>query len=339
MFEKNRTGTTSFLSCDWGTTSFRLRLVEVENFTVLAETKANDGNAAVFDQWKLAKRPAGERFDFYLDILKTHIRALSDDAGYSLNGVPVIISGMASSTIGMLEIPYKTLPFSTDGSDLKTQVMDQTPNFPHEILLISGARTRNDVMRGEETQLIGCKLRENPHEEMFLHPGTHSKHVVIKNGKAVEFKTYMTGELFAMLSEKSILAESIKKSPDLQLPEHFEYFKRGVEDAAISNLLHQLFIIRTNDLFEKSSPDQNYYYLSGLLIGTELQDFPQNFNGDIILAGEPVLAAHYYAALKISGIEDRINNIILKSPDEITIQGQYEIYQKSKAQKGTINEI
>lgn len=320
----------SFLSCDWGTTSFRLRLVKIDDFSILAERVSKDGNAAIFDKWKAAKRPPEERIDFYLDILRNHITALRDKNETSLIGVPVIISGMASSTIGMLEIPYKNLPFRTDGSDLITRVIAPGEDFPHEILLISGAKTRNDAMRGEETQLIGCMLEEKPLDEIFLHPGTHSKHIIIKHGRAVEFKTYMTGELFSILSEKSILAESIQKSEDLQQPEHFDSFKRGVEDAVKGNMLHQLFMIRTNDLFKKCSPDQNYYYLSGLLIGTELQDFPRGFKGDIILAGEPVLTAHYYAALKLLGIEDEISNIIIKNPDEIIVRGQFEIYQKSK---------
>jgi 2-dehydro-3-deoxygalactonokinase len=324
------TGLSSFLSCDWGTTSFRLRLVKADDFSILAERVSKDGNSSIFEKWRLSKRPPEERFDFYLCILRNHIEALRDEINYSLNGLPVIISGMASSTIGMVEIPYKNLPFSTDGSDLNTRVIASTPDFPNGILLISGAKTRNDVMRGEETQLIGCLLKENPQEEIFLHPGTHSKHIIIKHGKAVDFKTYMTGELFSILSEKSILAQSIEKSANLQLPEHFENFKRGVNDAARGNILHQLFMIRTNDLFEKNSPDQNYYYLSGLLIGTELQDFPPGFKGNLTLAGEQILTAHYFAALKILGIEGKLNDIVIKNPDEITIKGQFEIYRKLK---------
>lgn len=323
-------GLVSFLSCDWGTSSFRLRLVKADDFSILAEREAKDGNSSIFEKWKSAKKPEEERFDFYLDVLRNHIEALQDENNYSLNGLPVIISGMASSTIGMREIPYKNLPFLTDGSDVKTRFIPPTSHFPHEILLISGAKTRNDVMRGEETQLVGCLLKVDQQEEMFLHPGTHSKHIFIKQGKAVDFKTYMTGELFSILSEKSILAQSLEKSTNLELPGHFESFKRGVEDAVRGNILHQLFMIRTNDLFAKSSPDQNYYYLSGLLIGTELQDFPPNFKGNITLAGEQILTAHYYAALKILGIEAKINNIVIKNPDEITIKGQFKIYQQSR---------
>src|SRR5450432_1404958 len=121
---------------------------------------------------------------------------------------------MASSTLGMVELPYKELPFLADGSDLRVETIYANGLFHHDVLLISGARTGDDVMRGEETQLVGCALgagyATQAGEQVFIFPGTHSKHVVVREGRVIAFKTYMTGEFFELLSKKSILAGDVE---------------------------------------------------------------------------------------------------------------------------------
>ena len=95
------------LSCDWGTTSFRLRLVNVGDAAVLAETASNKGIAAVYEAWLQSGLPENERSIFYKDILKTAVSAL----GHAVdNAVPLIVSGMASATIGMEELSYQGIP-------------------------------------------------------------------------------------------------------------------------------------------------------------------------------------------------------------------------------------
>src|SRR5262245_12577368 len=100
---------------------------------------------------------------------------------------------MASSSIGMIEVPYKETQFKADGSDLKVKKIDRSKDFEHDTFIISGARTNNDVMRGEETQLAGCKDTGDK-KSLYIFPGTHSKHILVKKGIAVSFKTFMTGE-------------------------------------------------------------------------------------------------------------------------------------------------
>ena len=317
-----------FLSCDWGTSSFRLRLVDTADFSILAEKESKEGNASTFEKWNESGRPDEERFPFYLSVISEHITALG--SGQSLGGVPLIISGMASSTIGIVELPYQELPFQVDGSDLKTKTFEASPEFPHEVVLISGVKSATDVMRGEETQLVGSMIGQESEELLFIHPGTHSKHVTIHKGKAVAFRTYMTGELFSLLSKDSILARSVIASSDFNHPDHLPSFREGVKEGLNGNLLHQLFTIRTNDLFNRLSPQQNYHYLSGLLIGSELKDFPRNFKGNMIMAGEDVLSALYLEALKISGIDKQATNLLLKNADEVTIKGQFQIFSNRR---------
>ena len=97
--------TTIFLSCDWGTSSFRLRLVERAGLRILAETHAKEGNAATASRWQQARQPPEQRSAFYLAVVQSHLRELEEAVKTSLDEVPVVISGMASSTIGLRELP------------------------------------------------------------------------------------------------------------------------------------------------------------------------------------------------------------------------------------------
>jgi 2-dehydro-3-deoxygalactonokinase len=230
----------------------------------------------------------------------------------------------------MIDLPYKKFPFETDGSDLETKTIVSTNNFRHEITLISGVKTDDDVMRGEEIQLVGCAMSEKNDEQLFIHPGTHSKHVAVKNGSAITLKTYMTGEFFSLLSEKSILSASIERDGDLTSGNNQKYFEQGVKDGACTNLLHKVFKIRTNDLFQKSTKQENAFYLSGLLIGYELKDFPETFSGTIILAGESVLVKHYEAAMNLLGISKNVSDIQVKNADDVTLKGQFKVFRQTQ---------
>ncbi|HEX8504680.1 MAG TPA: 2-dehydro-3-deoxygalactonokinase [Hymenobacter sp.] len=315
---------TTFLSCDWGTSSFRLRLVEREGLKILAEASSKEGNAATAALWKEANQPPEQRLGFYLAILQKHLKTLEETVKTALNDVPVVISGMASSTVGMLELPYKSLPFATDGADLATKFIEPTNDFKYAILLISGIKSEDDVMRGEEVQLVGCRFETRAEEQLFLHPGTHAKHVRVLNGQAVSLKTYMTGELFSLLSTKSILAASVEEGGPLEAGSNLHWFEQGVRHSQQGHLLHNAFLVRTNDLFKKASKQENYFYLSGLLIGSECQDLLASAPAGITLAGEPVLVDHYGAALRLLGIAERCP-VQTKTAEEVTLNGQLAV--------------
>lgn len=319
-----------FLSCDWGTTAFRLWLVEVEGLKILAEVSSKQGNSSIFEEWRNGDVPDEERTAYYLSVLQENIQKLEAQGTGKLGGIPVIISGMASSTIGMMELPYKDLPFALDGSDLRSRFMAADEHFPHPILLISGARTIDDVMRGEETQIVGCNISHSAAEQLVIHPGTHSKHAIVKAGQVISFRTFLTGELFALLSTKSILASGIVADKNFGFPEHQKHFEDGVKEGAEHNLLHQLFLVRTASLFEKRSGTANYHYLSGLLIGHELTAVPAAYNGTIILAGNAALVKKYRSAMDLLGITAAAKELVVKDSDEITIAGQYMIYCKKE---------
>lgn len=315
---------TTFLSCDWGTSSLRLRLVERPGLRVLAETSSKEGNAATAELWRQARLAPAQRVAFYLAIVQKQLQQLEAAVQASLDGVPVVISGMASSTIGLLELPYKALPFAADGTDLLTKTLAPTAEFRHSTLLISGVRSADDVMRGEETQLVGCHFGATADEQLFLHPGTHAKHVRVQHGRAVALKTYMTGEVFSLFTTKSILAASVEEGGSLGEGHNALWFEKGVSASQKINLLHQAFLVRTQDLFTQATKQENYFYLSGLLIGSECGDLLGHLPARITLAGEPVLLAHYGAALHTLGIAGRCP-VHTKTAAEVTLHGQLAV--------------
>ena len=280
------------ISCDWGTTAFRLRLIETIDYKVISECISLEGVARTYEAWKARGTPAHEKQGFFIDKLKQQMAVLSNQSNMPLEGLNIVISGMASSSIGMVELPYATLPFNLDGSQANIQLIEADAFFLHKIMLISGVRSDDDVMRGEETQLIGLidLLNLSPNQPyIFILPGTHSKHLYLENNRLVNFHTYMTGEIFNILSNHSILKDSIEieTSDNLSNPE-LAAFKKGVLEANSTGILNSLFKVRTNQLFQKLNKKENGFYLSGLLIGSELKQLLTESNCQLVLCSGPV---------------------------------------------------
>ena len=311
-----------FISCDWGTSVLRLRLIDIDTTSVEAETVSDQGVSSTFNLWKQSSKHEDERLFYYRSILNEQVAKLEAQLSISLENLPLIVSGMASSNIGMLELPYKEVPLNADGRDLYTRVIQQTDDFRHKILMISGIKTTNDVMRGEETQLIGCLNDDDEADRYFIFTGTHSKHVRVKNGEAIDFKTYMTGEFFELLSKKSVLSNVVENNV-LPGDDNMESFRKGVADSLHSNLLHSSFLVRTNHLLGKLSKKENYYYLSGLLIGTEMKDLTDEYE-HINLVSNEFLGRYYKAAFDV--LNKRNSVLETESADGALLKGQSKMY-------------
>ena len=102
---------TPIISCDWGTSVLRVRLVDTNAIAILAEVKSLRGISHAFESWKNSGKGEDGRLSFYQSILKDQIRELEEQAHVSMEHVPVVISGMASSSIGIIEVPYTRNPF------------------------------------------------------------------------------------------------------------------------------------------------------------------------------------------------------------------------------------
>ena len=317
------------ISCDWGTTAFRLRLINTIDYKVISECISLEGVARTYEAWKAIGTPAQEKQGFFRDKLKQQMAVLTSQSNMPLEGLDIIISGMASSSIGMVELPYATLPFNVDGSQANTQLIEADAFFSHKIMLISGVRSADDVMRGEETQLIGLidLLHLSPNQPyIFILPGTHSKHLYLENNHLVNFHTYMTGEIFNILANHSILKDSI----DINSLNDFSNiemaaFKIGVLEANSSDILNSLFKVRSNQLFQKLNKKENAYYLSGLLIGSELKQLLTESNCQLVLCSGNNLFEFYKTAIEVLNLSEQTITVPSEIIDKSVVVGQMKI--------------
>lgn len=276
-----------FVGCDWGTSNFRLRLV-VDGI-VRRGLKSNQGAA------RLAGL-GGDRAAAFKGVLDAGLRRLKVP-----KSTPVIVSGMASSTIGWKELPYARVPFAFDGRNAVWEKVE-----PH-VYLVSGLRTDTEILRGEETEAIGLVTsigRDMPFEAVFVLPGTHSKHLDVNPGGIATFRTYMTGELFDLLSKHSVL----RHSTDPAAPFDKSAFLEGVEESVKRPVTGALFRVRTRQVLDKKSAKANTSFLSGLLIGTELGTL-RGSDVAIILAAGKALRASYTAAAVALGLGPRLRAV------------------------------
>jgi 2-dehydro-3-deoxygalactonokinase len=238
-------------------------------------------------------------------------------------GLPVMVSGMASSSIGWRELPYALLPFSLEGSSVVGQWVESG------VYLISGVRGENDMMRGEETQALGwaeqvCDVL--PLRATLVLPGTHSKHLHLESGVLTAITTFMTGELFEMLRTQSMLRHSMDLAA-VGEPEgamHWDAFREGVASSARAGLAANLFQVRTRQVLRGCSGASNRSFLSGLLIGSELRSLEAGESPIILAAGEALREAYTMAATEC-GLSPRWNAIEV---DGLAEMGQRRIWRR-----------
>lgn len=297
------------------------------------EISSGQGTAVIYNEWKTWVEQQGVgREQFYFQKLQQHIGALSEKLSVSLSGLPVLISGMIGSSIGIKELPYASLPFLTDGSEAVVHEYAAAKDFGHPVWLISGICSEQDVMRGEETQMIGLACMEPEAcatgTSVCIFPGTHSKHIRVKDGAIIDFKTFMTGELFHIITHHSILKDSVDKLDDAQWTgSENDAFCSGVRQSGESTLLHELFSIRVNHLFGRSAKRENFFQLSGLLIGTELRALLREDKLRIRLCSGSHVSALYQLALKALGLAEQTVFIAPEKIDRSALEGQIKILQ------------
>lgn len=228
-----------FAACDWGTSSFRLWLLDADG-AVLGERRSDEGLLSVDGQ--------------FAEVLEKHLLALGASAD-----LPVIMCGMAGSRSGWQEAAYLSAPCAlTDIPGNATRVN----GIARDVRILPGISQAApaDVMRGEETQLLGLGR-----DGIVCLPGTHSKWAVIEQGNVAQFSTWMTGELFALLSKHSILAATVAgdAAPD-------DAFRAALNEAfdMPEALTNRLFGLRAKALLGQGEGGASA--LSGYLIGLEL---------------------------------------------------------------------
>ena len=317
----------SFISVDWGTSNLRIRFVSEQDFQIKGEYFYDHGLKKVNKIWEKSKNIFPNKKKFLLDKLLEYIdKTLFEHA----NIKNIIISGMASSSIGIQELDYSTIPFDLFNPKIILKKIEWKEKI---ISLISGIKKSDDIMRGEETQVIGITDEFiNQDNVLIIIPGTHSKHIYCKDGIITDFKTFMTGEIFNCLCENTILSQSTEYD---NFKEEYEIsFLNGVDQIKKGfSLVNAAFKIRTNDLFKKKSKRDNYHFLSGLLLGEELLKLDLRKTNKIVVYANPKLAKIYTTALKRLETKKEIICVPEKKLAKSQALGQFKIYKQSISEK------
>ena len=276
---------------DWGTSSFRLWLLSGDG-AALAERRSDEGMI----------RAAAIGFE---GILERHLAELGVAAD-----LPVIVCGMAGARQGWREAGYLDTP-----ANLAEIVRSATTvaGIARDVRILPGIAQRDasapDVMRGEETQLLGL-VADGVGSALVCMPGTHSKWVTLDGGRVAGFSTYMTGEIFDVLSRHSILSAAVGGAPEI-LPDDPAFLDAAASalanPAMVSNLLFQL---RAGQLLGFKPAAEGAARLSGTLIGLELAGAMARHGpvGEVVLVASGSLGSLYRGILEARGLTVRVRD-------------------------------
>jgi len=287
------------IAIDWGTTSLRAFRLDADG--AVRETRRSDeGVLAATGRFESVLRRAIDGWDDAL----------------------IVMSGMIGGRQGWREVPYVECPAGLDEIARAMVPLDAPELADRNVWLVPGVSVRNDrsrdVMRGEETQIGGLLDSLSSGRHFVCLPGTHSKHVEVENGRIERFHTAMTGELFDVLCRHSILGRLMQ----LPAPHDPAAFAPGVDDASKpGDLLAHLFSVRTKGLFADLEPAALPAYLSGLLIGHELNDLPDRIESLHLVAGNHLLDV-YDRALRQRGFKPHSH------PDVLAARGLFALAER-----------
>ncbi|MDQ0314495.1 2-dehydro-3-deoxygalactonokinase [Amorphus orientalis] len=265
---------TALIGLDWGTTSLRAYRIAADG-AVVERRETGDGILSV---------PTGG----FEDVFRAVVGAWAE------GGLPIVASGMITSRNGWHETPYLTAPAGP--ADIAGGLVRYRTHGGQEIRFVPGVMTRGadgspDVMRGEETQIVGA-AGEADGTIVFVLPGTHSKWAVVSDGRITGFRTFMSGEVYAALRDHTILGRLMQPGPGSEAA-----FLKGCDKARSRDgrILNALFSARTLPLFGEIAETETADYLSGLVIGAEfveaLGGVPEK--APIVIASRSDLAERY----------------------------------------------
>lgn len=304
------TGPAEVLVCDWGNTNLRAWTLDAAGAVV-----GEQGFALGVSY--LGSGEAERRF-------QAEIRP-----ALQAENLPALLCGAVGSTVGWSTAAYTDCPASLD--DLASAL--HAPTADGWVRIVPGVRWtgfngQGDVMRGEETQLFGWLSADTARacgRRIVCHPGTHSKWMVIEDGRLTRFVSTMTGELYALLRQHSILSASV--AADDVFDE--AVFGEGLTAASDGEALAaRLFSVRARVVGYGRPVASTANYLSGLMIGAEVAATPALLGADaeepIDLLGDPKLCGLYARAFAARGRRTETHD-----GDPAAIAGLFAIFQKA----------
>jgi 2-dehydro-3-deoxygalactonokinase len=300
------------ISVDWGTSAFRAWLV------------AADGSA--LDSVEAEVGAVGLASGAHEAFLEAQI------GGWTQRFVrlPIVMSGMIGSRQGWVEAPYASCPA---GAAEIAAAMTAIPTARiGRVFIVPGLSARDargapDVMRGEETQILGALGASGRADGLFVLPGTHSKWARVEAGRIVDFATFMTGEVYAALKDHTLLGRLMAPADGSGVASAADGFARGLAAAAAlerpGDLLHAVFMTRSLGLFHELPAHALADYLSGLLIGAEILAGAKGARMAIVV-GSPALTARYRAAGEALGVA------FAAAPDNCATLGQIALLRHAE---------
>jgi 2-dehydro-3-deoxygalactonokinase len=285
------------VAVDWGTSSLRVWLMG-EGGDILSARRRAKGLLSIADLPVAARGTEYERV--FSDVCGDWLRAHP--------ALPAIACGMVGSSEGWADAGYLTVPTDlTFGADALTPI-DHAHGVLHVVpglRIASHAGAPGDLMRGEESQLVGVlDLAGGDHpRQTFVLPGTHTKWVQVDYGKVVAFTTAMTGEVYGLLLRDGLLARTA--APAAADDHAFDHGLRTTDDRGLLTELFGGRVLILDGLLDPASlPD----YLSGVLIADELRHQLPKYTttGRFVVCGAPDLSARYAKALRQNGIEPNL---------------------------------
>ncbi len=275
-----------WIAADWGTTHMRAWAIGEED-NVLAFRESNEG----------MKDLQQNEFE---PVLLRLIESWLDDTKVTT----VMACGMVGAKQGWVETPYlKTPCVPIDNNQLTTA---NTNDQRIKVHLVPGVMQNHpaDIMRGEETQIAGFINKNTNFKGVVCLPGTHAKWVNINERQITSFKTFMTGELFGVISNHTLIRHSTSIKGWDQ-----ESFEEGVHDGFKNPglIASNLFSLRAESIVNNLNRDQARSTLSGLLLGVELNGAQSYWKGkNVTLIGSELLSNNYHQGLKVLGGESQL---------------------------------
>jgi 2-dehydro-3-deoxygalactonokinase len=267
-----------WIAVDWGTSNLRAWAMRANE--PIAEVTSGKGMGTL------------EKTDFEPALLELI------DPWLGASVTTVVACGMVGARTGWAEAAYASVPCAPAAPDMTRPRVTDHRIAVHIVPGLSQS-TPPDVMRGEETQIAGLLTALKDFDGIVCLPGTHTKWVQVSAGEVVSFRTFMSGELFALLSRQSVLRHSVASGWDDAA------FLSAIDDALSrpEALAARLFTLRADDLLNGTPSATARARLSGLLIGAELAAARPYWLGQrVVIIGDPALSKHYATALERQGV-------------------------------------
>jgi len=275
MGQKSMRWADGFIAVDWGTTNRRAYLI--------------DGSGQCTNEFEDGKGVLSVAAGAFPNAVSEIRQRLGDK--------PLLLAGMVGSNRGWKEARYVPCPAGLD--DLAAALVWAGEREAIVPGVSYSKNERADVMRGEEVQLLGAIAGGSLDPDgLVCHPGTHNKWATLREGKISEFRTVMTGELFSLLKDHSILSDLLQSPVELN-----ESFRAAARHAITHEALPaDLFSVRSRVLLGQAKKEDAASYASGLLIGADVRvglSYPTGAN--IAVIGRPELTRLYATAIAEAG--------------------------------------